>query len=477
MSQFITIQVGQCGNQIGSTFWPLALHEYGIQTTNTGMNLLKTQRNRIKNMNDLSAAFDSFFTIPDNLQNSCFKSITDLKDAKVKARAILIDMEDSVVAGLRRGPICDLFDQTCVVTNYPGSANNWAVGYYTHGTEYYEKLEDTIRRMVEKCSKLHGFLIMHSLGGGTGSGLGTAVLKLLANNYPTIDRLVSCIYPIVVQDVVTAPYNMLLATRELIEYATCVFPIENESLLDICNAELRKRENMDQINYNISCKPFQDMNSIVANMLLHLTSGSRFPGNLNMDMNEIATNLIAYPKLHYIFSSFSPLALSAPTMCSMQGTKLLDDLFTNAWSRKNQLIKVDPLQSGSTILSAAHITRGNCSVNDLKRNIERFRKKVSFTGWSSEAMKVGLCSVPPAGHSTSLLCLLNSSAMTSLFENIIKQFSRLYKRKAHVYHYTQVRGFEETHFMDSKEIISNLIMQYAELQNENEKSIPRLQIV
>lgn len=73
------------------------------------------------------------------------------------------------------------------------------------------------------------------------------------------------------QDVVTAPYNVLLATRELIDYATCVFPIENEALIDICNAQLRKKENMDQINYNISCKPFQDMNSIIANILLHLT--------------------------------------------------------------------------------------------------------------------------------------------------------------------------------------------------------------
>lgn len=42
--------------------------------------------------------------------------------------------------------------------------------------------------MAEKCSRLHGFLTMHSLGGGTGSGLGTAVLKLLADNYPTVDR-------------------------------------------------------------------------------------------------------------------------------------------------------------------------------------------------------------------------------------------------------------------------------------------------
>lgn len=73
------------------------------------------------------------------------------------------------------------------------------------------------------------------------------------------------------QDVVTAPYNALLATQELIEYATCVFPVENQSLLDICNAQLNRKENTDQIKYNVACKPFQDMNSIVVDMLLHLT--------------------------------------------------------------------------------------------------------------------------------------------------------------------------------------------------------------
>ncbi|XP_076171154.1 tubulin epsilon chain isoform X3 [Ptiloglossa arizonensis] len=504
MSQFITIQVGQCGNQIGSAFWPLALHEYGVQTTNTAVNLLKTQHNYAKNANDLYDAFHSFFSIPDNSHDISFKTIADLRKAKVKARAVLIDMEDSVIAGLKNGPLHNLFDETCMVTNYPGSANNWAVGYCTHGSEYHDKLEESIRHTVEKCCHLHGFLIMHSLGGGTGSGLGTATLKLLADMYPRIDRFVSCIYPTVIQDVVTAPYNALLATQELIEYATCVFPVENTSLLDICASQLNKKENMDQINYNLSCKPFQDMNSIVANMLLHLTSGSRFPGVLNMDMNEIATNLVVYPKLHYIFSSVSPVALTAPRIYNMQGKKLQDELFTNAWSRNNQLIKVDPQQSGSIILSAAHIARGNCSMTDLQRNIKRylcysnlllcrkfnhhrcannniyiirFQGKVKFTEWSREAMKVGLCSVPPAGHSASLLCLLNSSAMSSLFKNIIKQFTTLYRRKAHVYHYTQVHGFDEAYFADSKETITNLITQYAELERGKQIDISRLQII
>jgi len=57
-------------------------------------------------------------------------------------------------------------------------------------------------------------------------------------------------------------------------------------------------------------------------------SGSRFPGSLNMDMNEIATNLVPYPKLHYIFSSISPVTLSAPNMCKyMQEAKYINFLF------------------------------------------------------------------------------------------------------------------------------------------------------
>ncbi|KMR04382.1 tubulin epsilon chain [Lasius niger] len=355
MSQFITVQVGQCGNQIGSAFWPLALHEYGIQTTSGGVNLLKVQRNHVKHINDLSNAFPSFFHVPVNTSdNLYFEDVADLNKAKVKARqAVLIDMEDSVVSRFKQGPLRQLFDQTCIVTNYPGSGNNWAIGYHVHGREYHDRIEESIRHVVEKCDRLHGFLLMHSLGGGTGSGLGTATLKLLKDYYSHVERVVSCVYPANIQDTITAPYNTLLATQELIEHATCVFPVENKALLDICNIQMNKRENTNQMNYNASCKPFHDMNSIIANKLLHLTSGSRFPGSLNMDMNEVATNLVPYPRLHYIFSSISPITLSAPNMCTMQETKL------------------DPLQSNSVVLAAAHIARGNTTLTDIKRNIER----------------------------------------------------------------------------------------------------------
>ena len=66
----------------------------------------------------------------------------------------------------------------------------------------------------------------HSLGGGTGSGVGTYVLGLLHELYPKIFRFSTCVYPSSENnDVVTAPYNTMLATRELIEHADCVFPL------------------------------------------------------------------------------------------------------------------------------------------------------------------------------------------------------------------------------------------------------------
>lgn len=82
---FFNILVGQCGNQIGSVFWPLALHEYGIQTTTGGVNLLKVQRNHVKHIDDLSDAFSSFFHVP-NDKYKLFQDVADLNTAKVKAR-------------------------------------------------------------------------------------------------------------------------------------------------------------------------------------------------------------------------------------------------------------------------------------------------------------------------------------------------------------------------------------------------------
>lgn len=157
--------MGQCGNQIGSAFWPMALQEYGLS-------------NPVKLSNHNS--INSFFHIENNASKS--------PKNKIKARAILIDMEDSVLARYKNGPLKSFIESKCIISNYPGSGNNWAEGFCHHGPQYKRKILNAIKRIVEKCDSLQGFFLFFSTSGGTGSGVGSYVLQLLADHYSEIER-------------------------------------------------------------------------------------------------------------------------------------------------------------------------------------------------------------------------------------------------------------------------------------------------
>jgi len=93
---------------------------------------------------------------------------------------------------------------------------------------YESEILEIVRHSVEKCDSLLGFFFIHSLGGGTGSGLGTYILKLMAKHYPSNFRFSTCVFPSPeADDVNVGPYNSMLALNCLIEYADCILPVEN----------------------------------------------------------------------------------------------------------------------------------------------------------------------------------------------------------------------------------------------------------
>lgn len=52
-----------------------------------------------------------------------------------------------------------------------------AKGHYTEGAELIDSVLDVVRKESESCDCLQGFQITHSLGGGTGSGMGTLLIS------------------------------------------------------------------------------------------------------------------------------------------------------------------------------------------------------------------------------------------------------------------------------------------------------------
>ena len=75
----------------------------------------------------------------------------------------------------------------CNHQGHSGAGNNWAKGFYTEGAELVDAALDVVRREAESADCLQGVQLTHSLGGGTGSGMGTLLLTKMNEEYP--DRI------------------------------------------------------------------------------------------------------------------------------------------------------------------------------------------------------------------------------------------------------------------------------------------------
>jgi len=90
---------------------------------------------------------------------------------------------------VRSGPYGQLFRPDNFVFGQSGAGNNWAKGHYTEGAELVDAVLDVVRKECENCDCLQGFQLTHSLGGGTGSGMGTLLISKIREEYP--DRIMN----------------------------------------------------------------------------------------------------------------------------------------------------------------------------------------------------------------------------------------------------------------------------------------------
>ena len=98
----------------------------------------------------------------------------------------------------------------------------------------------------------------------------------------------------------------------------------------------------------------------------------------------------------------------------------------------------------TTLLACGLLLRGDVTVSDAQRNLARIRPTLQMPIWNPDGVKLGLCAAPPLGLPQALLALSNSCAMATTLRDACKRFDRLFKRKAHLHHFTQ--------YMDSSQI-------------------------
>ncbi|XP_022865896.1 tubulin beta-1 chain-like [Olea europaea var. sylvestris] len=80
-----------------------------------------------------------------------------------------------------------------------------------------------------------GFQACHSLGGGTGSGMGTLLIPKIKEEYSDRMMLTFSVFPSPkVSDTVVEPYNATQLIPQLVENANECMVLDNVALYDIC---------------------------------------------------------------------------------------------------------------------------------------------------------------------------------------------------------------------------------------------------
>jgi len=273
MREIVHIQAGQCGNQIGAKFWEVISDEHGIEPTGAYNGDSDLQLERIN------------------------VYYNEASGGKYVPRAVLVDLEPGTMDSVRAGPFGQLFRPDNFIFGQSGAGNNWAKGHYTEGAELVDNVLDVVRKEAESCDCLQGFQMTHSLGGGTGSGMGTLLISKIREEYP--DRIMAT-YSVVpspkVSDTVVEPYNATLSVHQLVENTDETFCIDNEALYDICFRTLK-----------LTTPTYGDLNHLVSMTMSGVTTCLRFPGQLNADLRKLATNMVPFPRLHFFMPGFAPL--------------------------------------------------------------------------------------------------------------------------------------------------------------------------
>lgn len=444
MREIVALHIGQAGVQTGSASWELFCLEHGVSPDGTMS--VPPQKTWPDGQLKSNESFSTFFQ--------------ESSAGRYVPRCVMVDLEPSVVNSIRTGPYARLFNPDMMVTGKEDAANNFARGHYTVGEHLSESVMEKIRRTVDQCGSLQGFIIFHAVGGGTGSGLTALISQNLSEDYYRKSKFHFSTWPSPqIATAVVEPYNAIMTTNSLLDHSEVSVVLDNEAIYDIC------RRNLD-----VERPTYTNLNRLVCQVISSLTASLRFSGALNMDINEFQTNLVPYPRIHFMLSSYAPI-ISAHK--ASHETMSVNDITTAAFEPTNMMAKCDPRRG--KYMACCLMYRGDVTPKDMTQAISHMRTKASiqFVDWCPTGFKTGInsqapTSVPDSGISVvprAVAMISNSTALSSVFQRITQKFDAMYAKRAFV-HWFVGEGMEEGEFSDAREALECLERDYEQVQQD-----------
>ncbi|KAL9656543.1 hypothetical protein ABK040_005305 [Willaertia magna] len=433
--EIITIQAGQCGNQIGREFWRRLCTEHGI---------------------GLDGILEDFATQGAGDRKDVFFYQAD--DEHYIPRSILFDLEPRVLQTISQGEFKNLFnpENICMPGDGGGAGNTWANGYTLAG-KYHEELMEIIDREADNSDSLEGFVLLHSISGGTGSGLGSYLLEKLADRYPKKLTQTYSVFPEPTGDnVVLQAFNSLLTLKRLILNADATVVLDNSALNQITTERLK----IDKVTE-------KETNALVSTVIAATTSTLRYPGYMNNDLVGLIASLVPTPRCHFLMTSYTPLSVTEK-QAKIQKTSVLD-VMRRLLNPKNFMVSTSTKKG--CYISILNIIQGEVDPTQVHKSLSLIRKKnlAQFIPWGPSSIQVVLSKKSPyiqTQNRVSGLMLANHTSIATLCQNMVNNFVKTYKKGAFSHAYQGLSDASQE-FDDSKNVVQNLIDEYRLSESEN----------
>ncbi|KAL7612346.1 tubulin alpha-5 chain [Lactuca sativa] len=442
MREIVSIHIGQAGIQVGNACWELYCLEHGIQ--NDGF--LQGENSGGGTSDD---SFSTFFS--------------ETSSGKHVPRAVFVDLEPTVIDEVRNGSYRQLFHPEQLISGKEDAANNFARGHYTVGKEIVDTCLDRVRKLAENCTGLQGFMVFNAVGGGTGSGLGSLLLERLSVEYGKKPKLGFSIFPSPqVSTAVVEPFNSVLSTHSLLEHTDVVVLLDNEAIYDICKRAL-----------DIERPSYRNLNRLISQVISSLTTSLRFDGAINVDITEFQTNLVPYPRIHFMLSSYAPVISTARAFHEQSSVSEI----TNAvFEPASMMAKCDPRHG--KYMACCLMYRGDVLPKDVNTSVGSMKTKrtVQFVDWCPTGFKCGISYQPPTvvpggnlAKTRRAVCMIsNNTAVSEVFNRIDHKFDLMFAKRAFVHWYVG-EGMEEGEFSEAREDLAALEKDYEEVGQDAEE--------
>jgi len=180
------------------------------------------------------------------------------------------------------------------------------------------------------------------------------------------------------------------------------------------------------------------LNRLLAQVISSLTASLRFDGALNVDVTEFQTNLVPYPRIHFMLSSYAPV-ISAEKAYHEQLS--VAEITNSAFEPAAMMAKCDPRHG--KYMACCLMYRGDVVPKDVNAAVATIKTKrtIQFVDWCPTGFKCGINYQPPTvvpgGDLAKVMravCMIsNSTAIAEVFSRIDHKFDLMYAKRAFVH--------------------------------------------